>query len=504
MISKEVKIELSDHLNLIINNTYPEGFVGIEPIDMSTHHLIISFNQFNHPLLFGPLYRAINWFLNIDDPRDQDPKDFNPFKLIALSEMKHPELNNYVSEKIKVLKTVHKKASGHVVLQLFQGHSLAGVDQDVFPTTIGAHILVKDKSQDSLKVAEDSLKWVADQIVNEAVQKNIFSNLGFFVLVALEYQKHSGNDLFGNIIDHCIEKIYTSQDSNGIWGNEIVQSAYLFYDLNCIKSFIEDSRIEKMLNKFQQNLLENYSLDTLINKELSLQSIYLAVSAVLRGFSKILSLEEKDEILTYVVNRMFIESPAIFRNYHDYMLRSQEIDKHIKRIEEKGVLEIDPEIFNARKFSVKKDQIFVLMPFGKKEWKFKKNETWQDSDFEFDSFYERLVKPTIEELGLKAKRADSIFAPKPFMEKIWKDLNESELIIADLTSSNGNVFYELGIAHTLGKRVISITQDERYVPSDLKNVEYVQYPKHVHESEDFKLKLRKAIADTLGINLDKR
>jgi len=49
------------------------------------------------------------------------------------------------------------------------------------------------------------------------------------------------------------------------------------------------------------------------------------------------------------------------------------------------------------------------------------------------------------------------------------------LIIADLTGRNPNVFYEVGIAHTLGKEVIMITQNEEDVPFDLRHLKYILY-----------------------------
>ena len=497
-MKSEIKNELKNYLQVIINHTYQEGYVDIEPIDMSTHHLILSLKEFNHPLFFSLISRSINWFFNLDDSRDKDINDFNPFKLIAFSEIEHDEINKYVSEKIKVLRTVHKKANGHVVLQLFQGHSLAGVEQDVFPTTIGAKILLKDKTSESLKTAEDSLKWVQEQFIYDAVQKNIFSNSGFFILVALEYQQSSKSKLFEDTIELLIEKLFSSQSENGLWGNEIVQSSYLFYDLNCINSILDDNRIASMLEKFHLNFLENYKLEKLI-KNNNIQSVFLASSALLRGFSKILNDSEKNEIVSEIVDNVLFNFPSLLRNYQYYQRHTEAIREHFKKIEDKKIIEIDPEIFTNRKFEVNEKQIFVLMPFGTKKWQVKINHQWESREFNFDPLFNKFIKPTIEELGLEVKRADSIFAPKPFMEKIWKEINESALIIADLTSSNGNVLYELGIAHTMGKEVISITQDEKYVPSDLKNVEYVLYESQIYDGDAFKAKLKKAICDTLDI-----
>ena len=121
-------------------------------------------------------------------------------------------------------------------------------------------------------------------------------------------------------------------------------------------------------------------------------------------------------------------------------------------------LEIDP-TFSRREFHLDPNLVFMLMPF-------------QPS---FNRIYENHIKPTIEGLGLQIMKADDIFNPGPIMEDIWEYINNSRFIIADVTGRNPNVFYELGIAHTIGKDVIIITQKEQDVPFDLLHLRYFGY-----------------------------
>ena len=51
---------------------------------------------------------------------------------------------------------------------------------------------------------------------------------------------------------------------------------------------------------------------------------------------------------------------------------------------------------------------------------------------------------------------------------------KSRIVICDFSERNPNVFYEVGIAHTLGKHVIPITQTPNDVPFDL------QHPRYIH------------------------
>ena len=87
------------------------------------------------------------------------------------------------------------------------------------------------------------------------------------------------------------------------------------------------------------------------------------------------------------------------------------------------------------------------------------------------------------------------------MEKIWRQILESSLFIADMTSANANFLYELGVANTLGKSVIILTQDDRYVPTDLKAIEYVRYRSQAGYEEEFKNRLQIAMRHTLGVVL---
>ena len=61
------------------------------------------------------------------------------------------------------------------------------------------------------------------------------------------------------------------------------------------------------------------------------------------------------------------------------------------------------------------------------------------------------------------------------MGDIWSAIFLAYCIIADCTGRNPNVFYEMGIAHTIGKRIILITQDEEDVPFDIRAIRFIKY-----------------------------
>ncbi len=77
---------------------------------------------------------------------------------------------------------------------------------------------------------------------------------------------------------------------------------------------------------------------------------------------------------------------------------------------------------------------------------------------------------------MKPVRADSeIFGAGKIMDQIWVGLNAAKVLVAELTSRNPNVFYELGLAHALKKPVVLVSSNEADVPFDLKHIRVIIY-----------------------------
>lgn len=87
-----------------------------------------------------------------------------------------------------------------------------------------------------------------------------------------------------------------------------------------------------------------------------------------------------------------------------------------------------------------------------------------------DIVLETLFRPAVSEMGLEAVRADHIELPGIITKHVIDFLCESPLVIADLTDSNPNVFYELGIRHALGKPAIHIIESKESLPFDLQGM----------------------------------
>jgi hypothetical protein len=93
----------------------------------------------------------------------------------------------------------------------------------------------------------------------------------------------------------------------------------------------------------------------------------------------------------------------------------------------------------------------------------------------FDTVYRDHVKSVVEAQGFSIERVDEVYGTNPIIDDIWVGINASALVIADLTTRNGNVMYEVGLAHTVGKPVIMLTQTIEDVPFDLRHYRCIVY-----------------------------
>lgn len=114
---------------------------------------------------------------------------------------------------------------------------------------------------------------------------------------------------------------------------------------------------------------------------------------------------------------------------------------------------------------------------------------------EFDIVLSAITK-VCKGLKIIAKRADDISRQDIIMANILDGIAKSEIVIVDITGNNPNVFYELGIAHSLRERqsIIIITQDEdvSQSPFDIRHWSILKYD--INTIEAFKTNLRKKLS----------
>lgn len=94
----------------------------------------------------------------------------------------------------------------------------------------------------------------------------------------------------------------------------------------------------------------------------------------------------------------------------------------------------------------------------------------------YDGYYETLLKPAIEQAGLRPVRADDeIFGSGKIMDQVWRGIRNAKVLVAELTTRNANVYYELGLAHALGKPVVLVAAKEEEVPFDVHHIRVIYY-----------------------------
>lgn len=120
---------------------------------------------------------------------------------------------------------------------------------------------------------------------------------------------------------------------------------------------------------------------------------------------------------------------------------------------------VAPRHFTSKRFLYDKKLVTILMPFGP---------PWSKSVYKAFSSVLRAAK-------LKPWRADDDHTDDIVMQTIWERINESLFVIADCTGRNPNVFYELGIAHTIGKPVFICAQKRSDISFDVRAIRSATY-----------------------------
>jgi DivIVA domain-containing protein len=162
-----------------------------------------------------------------------------------------------------------------------------------------------------------------------------------------------------------------------------------------------------------------------------------------RGYMEV----EVDEFLDQVVDE-----------FERMAKESIELSERLKVLEEKS--KACRPIFQGRNFQRDPDLCFVLMPF---------RETWSER------IWRHRIKPTVESVGMKCKRADDVLRPGVIVEDIWSAINIASVVVADLTGKNPNVFYELGLAHVVGVPAVLLSQEHEMTVFDTAHHRQIRY-----------------------------
>jgi hypothetical protein len=108
------------------------------------------------------------------------------------------------------------------------------------------------------------------------------------------------------------------------------------------------------------------------------------------------------------------------------------------------------------------------------------------------------ISRAAEGAGLRCRRADNIWEHAAIIQDVVSLIDRSRIVVCDCTGRNPNVFYEAGIAHTLGRDVIIIAQNEDDIPFDLRHLRYIRYQNNIQGLYDLTTALLGRFKTILG------
>ena len=125
---------------------------------------------------------------------------------------------------------------------------------------------------------------------------------------------------------------------------------------------------------------------------------------------------------------------------------------------------------------IEEDLVSVMMPFSP----------------DFNVVYETIQQAT-QDANMRCNRADDIWIDNTIIQDVVSLIDRSRIVVCDCTRKNPNVFYETGIAHTLGRDVVLITQSQEDIPFDVQHHRYIRYLNNTEGLNNLRIDLAKRI-----------
>lgn len=120
--------------------------------------------------------------------------------------------------------------------------------------------------------------------------------------------------------------------------------------------------------------------------------------------------------------------------------------------------QVQPTVFRVPNTAIENDLASVMLPF----------------DAAFRPVFEALDLAG-EQVGVRVLNANQVWDETEIIQDIFSLIYRSKFVICDFSNRNPNVFYEAGIAHTLGRPVIPIVQNVEHIPFDLRHHRHIIY-----------------------------
>lgn len=159
-------------------------------------------------------------------------------------------------------------------------------------------------------------------------------------------------------------------------------------------------------------------------------------------------------------NESFTEGQ--FSGSIDNLLKNQKIEKL-----DRGIYRIIIQNeFQTKENGAFMRKCFVVSPIGDVGSDIRKNA---------DQLYQHIIKPVCEKCGFEAQRVDEFNTSESITQDILDALNEFDLVIADLTGHNPNVFFEIGYRTKSQKPIIHLKRKGEAIPFDVSTIRTFEY-----------------------------
>ena len=170
------------------------------------------------------------------------------------------------------------------------------------------------------------------------------------------------------------------------------------------------------------------------------------------------------QMKNYLIQKDFNDySEGQFSGSIDNLLKNKKIEKV-----DRGVYKIAnvEKSFTQERNGAFMKKCFVVSPIGDAGTDIRKNA---------DQLYQHIIKPVCEKCGFIAQRVDEFNTSESITQEILDALNDYELVIADLTGHNPNVFFEIGYRTKSQKPIIHLKRKDEIIPFDVSAIRTFEY-----------------------------
>jgi len=143
-------------------------------------------------------------------------------------------------------------------------------------------------------------------------------------------------------------------------------------------------------------------------------------------------------------------------------------------------------VFSNYRVSSARPKAFVAMQFSEPY-----NEVYRDA-----------VEPLVREIGFEPLRLDDVHSPGIIINDIINNLSESSIVLAEISEKNANVYYELGLAHALGKPTLLMAVKGTSLPFDVGPHRCIFYDNTIAGRGKLQESLKRGLMSLLGRSID--